>query len=142
MRVQAMKFKRAVISALISAIAPAAVDLIIAPENFLNLLSTWLVVFSAYYIFSLPVIAVAGWISVISLEKFRFLKYIGPVLVGIFVGFVFSKILYPAGTNILDAWRLPFNGGCTALVGCLIYFRPWSGREISPESGTKGSGGS
>lgn len=126
-----MDVKKAVISFLIAALAPGVVAIVTTPAG-ASSISTGIVVFGIWYLFSLPVIFAVGFATLFIALKLKYGPVFLPPLVGGLSGLLIAKITYTQGTEIQDMWLLVLDGFLTAVVAALVYFRPWSNRQGRP----------
>lgn len=119
-----MDVKKAIISFMIAALAPGVVAIATTPVG-ASSMSTGIVIFGVWYLFSLPVIFAVGFATLFIALKLKYGPIFLPPLVGGLSGLLIAKMMYTKGAEMQDMWLLVLDGFLTAVVAALIYFRPW-----------------
>jgi hypothetical protein len=119
-----MNINRAVGSFLVAALMPGMIAILTTPVESSNFL-TAVVVFGVWYVVSLPLIFIIGFVTLFFSLKIRYGPFFLPPLAGCLSGIVFAKLMYVRGTPVHDMWLLVLDGLLTAIVAALIYFKPW-----------------
>ena len=120
-----MKIKRAIASLLFASLVPGLVSILNSlwaspPPAFIELI-VWL---GIWYIFSLPIVLVMGFISIFLVRKLGRVEILLPSLIGGVAGLVISTAMYKQGGGGEGMVLFVISGILTGTVAALLYYQP------------------